>query len=77
MYVKLTFEILRGGWRLIIKRAEAPLRNMSDIETTCIVLYNLCIINNEFFLEMIELVKPKTKINTRRVSKEEIQKDNK
>jgi len=39
--------ILKGRWRLIMKRLEAPLRNMLDIVATCIVLYNLCIVNNE------------------------------
>lgn len=30
-----------------MKRSKISLRNMPDIVATCIVLYNLCIVNNE------------------------------
>ena len=32
---------------LIMKQSEVPLQNMSDVGVTCIVLYNLCILNNK------------------------------
>jgi hypothetical protein len=47
MYVERAFGILKGRWRLIMKRHEVPLRNMPDIVAACIVLHNICIVNNE------------------------------
>jgi hypothetical protein len=41
------FGILKGRWRLIMKQSEIPLKNMPDIVATCIILHNLCIMNNE------------------------------
>lgn len=34
-----------------MKRSEVLLRNMSNIVWTCIVLHNLCIVNNEMIEE--------------------------
>jgi len=47
MCVERAFGILKGRWRMIMKRSEIPLKNMPDIVATCIVLHNLCIVNNE------------------------------
>ena len=46
MYVERTFGILKGWWRLIMKQSEIPLKNMLDIVATCIILYNLYILND-------------------------------
>ena len=45
--IEMTFGILKGKWRLIIKRYEKPLKNLFNILATCIVLHNLYIANNE------------------------------
>ena len=47
MCVERAFGILKGRWRMIIKRCEVSLRNISDIIATCVVLHNLCIVNKE------------------------------
>ena len=47
MCVERAFGILKGRWRVIMKRCEVPLRSMPDIVATCIVLHNLCIMNKE------------------------------
>jgi hypothetical protein len=47
MCVERAFGILKGRWRLIMKRPEVPLKNMPDIVATCIVLHNICIVNNK------------------------------
>jgi hypothetical protein len=47
MCVERAFGILKGRWRVIMKRCEVPLRSMPDIVATCIVLHNLCIVNKE------------------------------
>ena len=47
MCLERAFEILKGRWSLIMKRNKVPLRNMPNILTACIVLYNLYIVNNE------------------------------
>ena len=47
MCVERAFGIFKGEWRLIMKRPEVPLKNMPDIVASCIVLHNICIVNNE------------------------------
>jgi hypothetical protein len=42
MCVERAFGILKGRWRLIMKRLEVPLKNMHDIVAACIVLHNIC-----------------------------------
>ena len=44
-----------------MKRSEISLRNMPNIVATCIVLYNLCIMNNEG-IEKDHIVKEKYKL---------------
>jgi hypothetical protein len=56
-----------------MKQFKVPLRNMFDIITTCILLYNLCIVNNKM-IEDKRIVKEKN-ILARRLNKEEIWKD--
>lgn len=53
-----------------MKRSKIPLKNMPDIVATCIVLHNLCIVNNEG-IEEEYIVKAKNK-PTRRINEEEI-----
>ena len=45
--VERAFGILKGRWRLIMKRFEIPLRNMRDIVAAYIILHNICIVNNK------------------------------
>lgn len=47
MCVKRAFGILKGIWRMIMKQSNVHLKNMSDIVATCIILSNLCFMNNE------------------------------
>ena len=44
-----TFGILKGRWRILQKKIDVPLRSMADIVSTCIILYNLCIITKDKF----------------------------
>lgn len=64
MCVERAFGILKGRWRLIMKRLEIPLKNMPDIVATCIILHNLCIVNNESIEEGM-IVKAENKLATR------------
>ena len=47
MCVERAFGILKGRLRLIMKQHEILLKNMSDIIEFCIILFNMCIVNNE------------------------------
>ena len=45
--VERVFGILKGRWKLIMKRPEVPLKNMFDVVVACIILHNICIVNNK------------------------------
>jgi hypothetical protein len=49
MAVERAFGILKGWWRIILKRVDMPLRHLPNLFTTCICLYNLCIIYKDNF----------------------------
>jgi hypothetical protein len=70
MCVERAFGILKGRWRVIIKRCEVPLRSMPDIVATCIVLQNLCIVNKEG-IEEDWIMKAENKLS-RRIDEGEI-----
>ena len=73
MYVDRAFGILKGRLKLIIKRSKVHFRNMPDIVATCMVLYNLCILNNKG-IEDKWIIEVENKL-ARKISKEEIQDD--
>ena len=47
MCVEKAFGILKGRWRVIMKRCEIHLSNVPDIVATYVVLHNLYIITKE------------------------------
>jgi hypothetical protein len=51
MVVERAFGILKGRWRILLKRIDMPLENIGDIVTACICLHNLCIIHGDIFNE--------------------------
>ena len=52
MCVERVFGILKGRWRIIMRRANISLPHMTHVVATCIVLHNMCIIgNNKFDIE--------------------------
>jgi hypothetical protein len=57
MCVERAFGMLKGRWRILLKRIDVHLRNVPDLVSTCLVLHNMCIIfgdsfwRNEWMLE--------------------------
>jgi hypothetical protein len=49
MAVERAFGILKGRWRILLKRIDMPLRHIPSLVTTCICLHNLCIIHKDVF----------------------------
>jgi len=49
MAVERAFGILKGRWRILLKRNDMPLRNLPNIITASICLHNLCIIEDDEF----------------------------
>lgn len=49
MAVERAFGILKGRWRILLKRIDMPLRNVPNVITSCICLHNLCIIHQDKF----------------------------
>ena len=49
MCVERAFGILKGRWRIIMRRCDVPLRMIPDIVSTCIVMHNLCITMKDGF----------------------------
>ena len=55
MCVERAFGILKGRWRIIMRRVDLPLRQMIDVVAACIVLHNMRTIGNDKFdIEWIE-----------------------
>jgi hypothetical protein len=44
MAIERTFEILKGKWRILLKRNDMLLWNLLDIVSACLCLHNLCIL---------------------------------
>jgi hypothetical protein len=52
MAVERAFGILKGRWRILLKRIDMPLQHIPNVITACICLHNLCIIyRDEFDIE--------------------------
>ena len=49
MAVERAFGILKGRWRILLKRIDVSLENVPDIVTACICLHNLCLIHIDGF----------------------------
>jgi hypothetical protein len=49
MLVERTFGMLKGRFRILLKRIDIPLRHMMDLVKTCICLHNMCIANLDGF----------------------------
>ena len=44
MCVERAFGMLKGRWRILLKKADVQLKNVPDLVSTCLVLHNMCII---------------------------------
>jgi hypothetical protein len=49
MAVERAFGILKGRWRILLKRIDMLLKHVPNLVTTCICLHNLCIIHGNNF----------------------------
>ena len=49
MCVERTFGMLKGRWRILLKRIDVHLKNVPDLVSTCLVLHNICIILGDSF----------------------------
>jgi hypothetical protein len=49
MAVERAFGILKGRWRILLKKIDMPFRHVPNVVTTCICLHNLCIIHRDIF----------------------------
>ena len=49
MYVERTFGMLKGRWRIHLKRMDVHLKNVPDLVSMCLVMHNMCIIFGDTF----------------------------
>jgi hypothetical protein len=49
MAVERAFGMLKGRWRILLKRIDMPLQNVPVVVEACICLYNMCIIHRDDF----------------------------
>jgi hypothetical protein len=49
MSVERAFGMLKGKFKLLLKRVDIPLRHMLDLVMACICLHNMCIANSNGF----------------------------
>ncbi len=41
--------MLKGRWKILLKRVDTPLRHVPNLITACLSLHNLCIIHKDNF----------------------------
>ena len=51
MCVERAFGMLKGRWRILLKRVDVHLKNVPDLVSTCLLLHNICIIFGDIFLK--------------------------
>ena len=49
MCVERAFGMLKGRWRILLKRVDVHLKNVPDLVSTCLLLHNICIIFGDTF----------------------------
>jgi hypothetical protein len=49
MAVKRAFGMLKGRWKILLKKIDMPLRSIPGMVTTCLCLHNLCLIHADEF----------------------------
>ena len=49
MCVERAFGMLKGRWRILLKRVDVHLKNVPDLVSTCLLLHNICIIFGDSF----------------------------
>ena len=49
MCVERAFGMLKGRWRILLKRIDVHLKNVPELVSTCLVLHNMCIIFGDEF----------------------------
>ena len=49
MCVERAFGMLKGRWRILLKRIDVHLKNVPDLVATCLVLHNMCIMFGDEF----------------------------
>jgi hypothetical protein len=49
MSVETTFGMLKGSFKILLKKVDIPLHHMLDLVTICICLHNMCIANLDGF----------------------------
>lgn len=49
MCIERAFGMLKGRWRILLKRVDVKLKNMPELVSTCLVLHNMCIILGDNF----------------------------
>ena len=49
MCIERAFGMLKGRWRILLKRVDVYLKSVPELVTTCLVLHNICIIFGDNF----------------------------
>lgn len=49
MCVERAFGMLKGRWRILLKRIDVALENVPDLVSTCLMLHNICIVFGDEF----------------------------
>jgi hypothetical protein len=51
MCIERAFGLLKGRWKILLKRIDVQLANVPNLVSTCLVLYNICTIFGDKFEE--------------------------
>jgi hypothetical protein len=49
MCIERAFGMLKGRWRILLKRIDVALKNVPNLVSTCLMLHNICIVFGDEF----------------------------
>lgn len=53
MYIERAFGMLKGIWRILVKRIDIHLNNVHELVSTCLILHNICIFLSQLLKNII------------------------
>ena len=71
MCVERAFGMLKGRWRILLKRMDVHLKSVPELVTVCLILHNMCIIFGDNFWKNEWMREVTDKVHKRNVNSQD------